>query len=94
MIDEREALLRAEVELGRIAGEHGGGRLAIVDVSEHGFGWVVHYDSESFAGSGAGEDSIAPTAPLIVDRRDGSIHPTGTEHPLEHYLNDYERVRP
>jgi hypothetical protein len=94
LIDEREALLRAEVELGRIAPDRGGGRLAIVDVTEHGFGWVVHYDTARFAESGDAADSVGPTAPLIVDRRDGSIHPTGMEHPLEHYLDEYERVRP
>jgi hypothetical protein len=28
---------------------------------------------------------------IIVDRKDGSIHVTGTSHPLEYYLQAYER---
>jgi len=53
---------------------------------ERDFGWVFFY------GSNDPGIPIAGNAPLIVDRRDGSIHVTGTAYPTELYLESYERV--
>ncbi len=35
---------------------------------------------------------VAGNAPLIVDRKDGTVHITGTAFPTEQYLESYERV--
>jgi hypothetical protein len=53
---------------------------------EREFGWAFFY--------GPGDPSImvAGNAPFIVDRRDGSIHMTGTAYPIEQYLESYARV--
>jgi hypothetical protein len=54
---------------------------------ERDFGWVFFYGSESR------DELLAGNAPFIVDRRDGSVHMTGTACPLEEYLDDYARLR-
>ena len=54
---------------------------------ERDFGWVFFY--------GPSDPSIlvAGNAPLIVDRKNGAVHPTGPGgYPLELYLESYERV--
>lgn len=53
---------------------------------EREFGWVFFY--------GCSDPSIliAGYAPFIVDRRDGTIHVTGTAYPTEKYLESYARV--
>ncbi len=53
---------------------------------EREFGWVFFY--------GPCNPSVLLTgnAPFIVDRRDGSVHVTGTAYPIEEYLQGYARV--
>jgi|HubBroStandDraft_3_1064219.scaffolds.fasta_scaffold1495612_1 hypothetical protein len=61
--------------------------LRVLDDStiETELGWVFFY---------ASEHAIAGNAPVIVDRRDGALSPTGTAHPIEHYIERYRRQRP
>src|SRR5438477_4178995 len=56
------------------------------DTVERAFGWVFFY--------GPADESIivAGNAPFIVDRKDGSIHVTGTAYPTEAYLECYART--
>lgn len=70
-----------------------GVELEIVDkfTLERGFGWVFFYDSAKHLETGKISDAIAGNAPIIVDRNDGSVHETGTAHPVEHYIQVYER---
>jgi hypothetical protein len=51
---------------------------------ERGFGWVFFY--------GPADESVllAGNAPFLIDRRLGSIRPTGTAHPIETYIQTYE----
>ena len=53
---------------------------------ERDFGWAFFY--------GPKDPSVllAGNAPFIVDRKDGSIHVTGTAYPIENYLESYARV--
>ena len=53
---------------------------------EREFGWVFFYgpDDRSIL--------VAGNAAFIVDRKDGSIHVTGTAFPVEQYLESYARV--
>lgn len=60
---------------------------------ERPFGWVFFYNSKLFIESGDIGDDAVGNAPIIVDRRDGSIHVTGTAGPLERYLDRYEKSR-
>ena len=50
--------------------------------SERDFGWVFYY------GPVDGSSAVAGNAPFIVDRKDGSIYPTGTAYPTETYLQE------
>jgi hypothetical protein len=51
------------------------------------FGWVFFYSPKDSSARAAGN------APIIVDREDGSVHPTGTAYPIEQYLESYARIR-
>ncbi|HEU4780061.1 MAG TPA: YrhB domain-containing protein [Steroidobacteraceae bacterium] len=64
-------------------------KLVIVRVDEHDFGWLYFYDSSAHVETGAGSETLAGNAPLIVDRGDGKLYVTGTAHPIEHYLQEY-----
>jgi hypothetical protein len=50
------------------------------------FGWVF------FWGPSDPLLLVAGNAPLIVDRKDGLIHETGTAYPAEQYIESYARV--
>jgi hypothetical protein len=57
------------------------------------FGWVFFYDSKAYILTGDPSHLIAGNSPFIVDKRDGSIHDTGTAEPVERYLERYEATR-
>ena len=59
---------------------------------EWDFGWVFFYNSKAYMLTGDPLHLIAGNAPFIVDKRDGSIHETGTAEPVEFYLERYERA--
>lgn len=61
--------------------------------SERPFGWVFFYQSREYLESGSFSHALAGNAPLIVDRLTGDIVVTGTTHPIEHYLAEYEASR-
>jgi len=52
---------------------------------ERDFGWVFFYRSTRE------DELLAGNAPFIVDRRDGSVHVTGTARPVDEYLDAYAR---
>lgn len=57
---------------------------------EFSHGWVFCYQSKAFLKSGDPSDALAGNAPIILDRRDGSLHETGTAGGLEDYIQNYE----
>jgi hypothetical protein len=59
---------------------------------ERSFGWAFFYDPALPPGSGDADAMLAGNAPIIVDKRDGSLHETGTAYPNERYLDNYERT--
>lgn len=68
-----------------------GCELALLEDStiERSFGWVFFYDSARHMETGDFRDALAGNAPIVVTRADGRIHETGTAHPLEHYLKEF-----
>jgi hypothetical protein len=64
-------------------------KLVVVRVEEHDFGWLYYYDGSGHVETGSASDALVGNAPLIVDRVDGKLYITGTEHPVEHYLKEY-----
>lgn len=92
MIDKSQAISIVKDRLKDFENETVG-RLEIVDehTIECSFGWVFSWDSKRHLETGAISDALAGNAPFIVDRRDGSIHDTGTAYPVEHYIAEYEK---
>jgi hypothetical protein len=60
---------------------------------EADFGWVFFYQSQRFLETGDFPGQLLGNAPLIVDRRDGTLHVTGTANPVEHYVHQYLQNR-
>ena len=84
----------------RIVGRHiakfqseGMPELMIIDEAtiEEPFGWVFFYNTRSFIEFGSLSDSLVGNAPIIVCRQDGSLHETGTAHPVEHYIAEFRK---
>jgi hypothetical protein len=59
---------------------------------EFGSGWVFFYDSRRYVEGGSISDALGGNAPLIVSKRDGAVHVTGTANPVEHYIREFERA--
>jgi hypothetical protein len=65
-----------------------GVRLTLLEdrTEERDFGWVFYYGQEDV------RLQVAGNAPFIVDRKQGSIFPTGTALPTAVYLENYART--
>jgi hypothetical protein len=59
---------------------------------ERDFGWVFFYDSSRHIETGDLSDAPAGNAPIIVNKRDGSLHVTGTYKPVLEFIEAYERT--
>lgn len=59
---------------------------------ETDFGWVFFWNSKRYLGTGEFEHALAGNTPLIVDRRDGSVHSTSTAVPVEESIERYRRA--
>jgi hypothetical protein len=70
--------------------------LGITEVTEHRFGWVLHWQSQAFIHSGNRHDMLIGTGPYLVDRHVGSIHfIPGTDYMSGLWEEDYEQhIRP
>ena len=53
---------------------------------ERDFGWVFFWGPEDES------VPVAGNAPIIVDRKNDSVHVTGTAYPLGQYLESYARI--
>jgi hypothetical protein len=59
---------------------------------ERSFGWAFFYDAVREPGLGDFDTLLAGNAPFIIDKRDGSLHVTGTAFTIEKHLDNYERT--
>ncbi|MGY8768593.1 MAG: YrhB domain-containing protein [Pirellulales bacterium] len=57
---------------------------------EFSYGWVFFYQTRKFVKTGWENDPIAGNAPILIDRRDGSLHVTGTAQNTEYYIQNFE----
>jgi hypothetical protein len=69
------------------------GLCEIFSVEDKPYGWVFYFNSKDFDPNDI-STHIGGNAPIIVDRVDGEIKITGTAHPIEHYLKEYEATLP
>jgi hypothetical protein len=63
--------------------------LLLEETKEFELGWVFFYQSRKFIESGDCRDMLGGNAPIIVNKRDGSVHVAGTSHAVEKYIEDY-----
>lgn len=61
---------------------------------ERPFGWVFFYDSRRYIETGDSSLAVCGNAPVIVNRHTGELWVTGTAHPVERYIEEYEASRP
>ena len=68
--------------------------IIIVDEStiEKPWGWVFFYTSKKHKETKGMPYAIAGNAPMIVERSSGRLIPTGTAHPINYYIENYERT--
>jgi len=59
---------------------------------EHDFGWVFFYNSKKYIESGDFRDALAGNASLIVDRKSGQIHITGTARDIDFYIKNFKET--
>jgi hypothetical protein len=56
---------------------------------EFELGWVFFYQTKAYIESRNYQDAAVGNAPIIVDKRDGTIQVTGTAYPAKRYIEDY-----
>ncbi len=59
---------------------------------DHEFGWVFFYQSKAYLESGRPSEALAGNAPILVSRKDGTLHVTGTALPIETYIENFKRT--
>ena len=52
--------------------------------------FVFFYQSDRYVASRNPLDGLAGNAPILVDRRTGCAHDTGTAYPIGHYIQQFE----
>ena len=57
---------------------------------ETDWGWVFFYQSQRYIDTDDISERLAGNAPFIVNRITGEALVTGTAHPIEHYIAEYE----
>ncbi|MBK5188865.1 MAG: hypothetical protein JJD97_11525 [Gemmatimonadaceae bacterium] len=94
MIDRDAAHAIARTYLGRTKLQDGTDLVVREDRTlEKPFGWVVFWDSRTFVETGDPRLAAIGNGPLIIDRVDGSVHPTGSTRPIERFFDRYDRER-
>lgn len=91
--DEARELVQAEVD--KFNQNMDDDELVICDnkTIERDFGWVFIYTSKRFLETGDYQHIPFGNAPIIVDKVDGTLHPTGTNRPVEEYIRAYENIK-
>ena len=62
----------------------------LIDVAENRIGWTYYRNSVAYVKTGDDMEGIIGNAPIVIDRKDGSIVPTGTGESVEFYISQYE----
>lgn len=56
---------------------------------EFELGWVFFYQTKDYIESGNLLSAAGENAPIIIDKRTGAIHVTGTVYPVNKYIVDF-----
>lgn len=76
------------------ASTDGGGVVLEDKTIDKPYGWIFFYQSRKFVESGDPLEGYAGNAPLIFNRVFGEYRVTGTAHPIERYIEEYEHGLP
>jgi hypothetical protein len=93
MISEEEAQAIAAAVVERLAAVMGLDDLVICDVAEFPVGWVFSYCRQRWLETHDFRYALAGNAPILIDRRTGRTHMTGTAHESTYYVAEYEAGR-
>jgi immunity protein 35 of polymorphic toxin system len=63
------------------------------DTRETPYGWIFHVNSRSFVETGEWKHMIIGLGPVIVEKSDGSVHPTGSVYSHITEIKWYEAQR-
>ena len=95
MISSEEAATIAKLELVRYSAESESEseiELALISDAtiERPTCFVFFWNSKKYIETGDFQTALGGNAPILVDRRNRSVHTTGTAHPIEHYIKEFE----
>ncbi len=65
----------------------------ITKIDDKPYGWVFFYRGKNYDPDDT-NTLVAGNAPIIVNRINFEILVTGTAHPIEHYIDEYENSLP
>ncbi len=58
---------------------------------EKEYGWVFFYNSKLFLETNDMSYALGGNAPIIVNKYTGVLHITGTAHPIDYFIGQYEQ---
>ena len=92
MIDYESAVALAQKKLEDMPGLPNGDTLVLLleHTIERPFGWVFFYSSRLYRETGNIMFALGGNSPFIINRNSGEIVLTGTAHPVEKYIAEYE----
>lgn len=61
------------------------------DTRETNNSFIFIYNSKKFIINGHFSSALAGNSPLFVDKKNGKIYESGTAHPIEYYIDRYEK---
>lgn len=64
-------------------------KLINTETIEKEFGWIFFYNSKKYIETGEFRYMLAGNAPIIVNKKDGSLYETGTSQPIDCYVTEY-----
>lgn len=88
--DKARAIIQAYVD----AVTDGSGVILDDATLDKPYGWVFFYQSRAYVETGDFMEMLAGNAPVIFNRVSGEYHVTGTAHPVEDYISEYEATLP
>ncbi len=92
--DLRKDLTPRERDILRLPQEYDILELGLVEEAtiEGDFGWVFFYTTRAYLETQDDRYALVGNAPILISRRDGSLHITGTAYPIDFYINNFRRT--
>jgi hypothetical protein len=90
MITREQAQTVAASHIAKLMGDENSCDIVDALTIDSPSGWMFFYQSRRYLETQDPSDALAGNAPLIVDRLTGKVTETGTAHPAEEYLAQYE----